>query len=100
MIIMIDEYNNKNNNNNTMKSSLLSPPHIHFVQTSHIPPYGYGKTHGLNKIIRIIGQLIYIQVLDTLFTLLSNTTANDHDDSLMTKRITIDDIKAGLQLML
>lgn len=103
--IMINEYNNNNINNNTIKSSssISPPPRIQFVQTSHIPPYGYGKTHGLTKIIRIVSQPIYIQVFDTLYTLLQNkTTTTDHDSSSITAKtsITIDDIKAGLQLIL
>jgi len=26
------------------------------VQTSHVPPYGYGKTHGWTKIVRMVGR--------------------------------------------
>jgi len=29
---------------------------MELVQTSHVPPYGYGKTHGWTKIVRIVGR--------------------------------------------
>jgi hypothetical protein len=47
--------NNKlvNNNNKNVSSR------IHIIVTNHVPPYGYGKTDGLTKIIRQISNPIY-----------------------------------------
>jgi hypothetical protein len=38
---------------------------IKLLPSSHVPPYGYGKNHGLTKIIRVHSSLI-TQVMDTL----------------------------------
>jgi uncharacterized membrane protein YgcG len=35
-------------------------------QTSHVPPYGYGKTHGLTKIVRLVSHPVLLQVTNAL----------------------------------
>ena len=42
---------------------------IHVFETTHVPPYGYGKSHGLTKIVKLMPQPILLQVTDTLETL-------------------------------
>eukprot|EP00980_Cylindrotheca_fusiformis_P010349 scaffold2299_cov131-Cylindrotheca_fusiformis.AAC.36 len=39
---------------------------IEWIQTSHMAPYGYGKTHGLTKIIRIVPEPLLLGASDTL----------------------------------
>ena len=34
------------------------------IETSHVPPYGYGKTHGLTKIIRLVTSPLMTQGAD------------------------------------
>jgi hypothetical protein len=104
--IIIDEYNRnlttKMTSSSTSSTSL--PLRIDFIQTSHIPPHGYGKTHGLTKIIRIVCQPIYIQVWDVFYTLLLQTDDDkDHLFPPITTKpimISIDDVKAIFQLIL
>lgn len=40
--------------------------HISTVRTSHIPPYGYGKSHGYTKLIRYTPDHMVLQVIDML----------------------------------
>jgi hypothetical protein len=92
--ILINEYNKKN--------IILQSPKIQFIHTSHIPPYGYGKTHGLTKIIRITTKPIYVQIFDTLSTLLHQQQEHDPitSSSSSDHMITMDDVSAILQLIL
>jgi len=39
---------------------------IELLPSSHVPPYGYGKNHGLTKIVRLHHSSIITQVMDTL----------------------------------
>eukprot|EP00934_Nitzschia_sp_Nitz4_P003045 Nitzschia sp. Nitz4//scaffold207_size38617//3893//4771//NITZ4_007670-RA/size38617-augustus-gene-0.29-mRNA-1//-1//CDS//3329541590//3035//frame0 len=68
------------------------PADIELIQTSHIPPYGYGKTHGLTRIIRIVPTPILLGATSTLLSALSPT------ESL--EVISMDDLKASLRQQL
>jgi hypothetical protein len=46
---------------------------IAVIQTSHIPPYGYGKNHGYTKLIRYSPNPLLLQVLDALSWALQNS---------------------------
>jgi len=67
-------------------------PDIEVIQTSHVPPYGYGKTHGLTKIIRLVPQPLVLEVTDALQSLLEAGETH-HDISLL-------DLKAALRQIL
>ncbi|GKY93084.1 hypothetical protein MPSEU_000276700 [Mayamaea pseudoterrestris] len=57
-----------------------------------VPPYGYGKTHGLTKIIRLVPQPLMLEVTEALQSLLP------HGDSF--KHVTMQDTKAILRQIL
>lgn len=58
----------------------------------HVPPYGYGKTHGLSQVIRFIPEPLILQVTDALQGLL------EHGETHAI--ITLPDLKAGLRQIL
>jgi hypothetical protein len=60
--------------------------------TTHVPPYGYGKTHGLTKIIRLVPQPLLLEVTDTLTALLEPGETKD--------MITWEDVKAAFLMIL
>ena len=62
---------------------------IEFIDTTHVPPYGYGKTHGWTKIIRLVPQPLVLEVTDALHALLQPGETYTG--------ITLSDIKAGLR---
>lgn len=85
--------------------AVISPPGsnalVHRIQSihdtqviirTHVPPYGYGKTHGLTKVIRIIPQPLVLQVTDALQSLLQHGETHSI--------ITLDDLKAALRQIL
>jgi len=46
---------------------------MNLVQTSHVPPYGYGKTHGWTKIIRLLGYPVLLhEVADAISWVINN----------------------------
>ncbi|CAM9854032.1 unnamed protein product [Heterosigma akashiwo] len=49
----------KNNQN-------LMNDHVELVHTHHVPPYGYGKSHGWTKIIRIINSPLLVETIELL----------------------------------
>jgi hypothetical protein len=59
---------------------------IEFIPTTHIAPYGYGKTHGWTKIIRIVPVPLLLGAVDTL----SHSTGNSSP-------ISFNDIKSSLR---
>lgn len=59
---------------------------LDWIPTSHMAPYGYGKTHGWTKIIRIVPVPLLLGVVDTL-----------HESNVDGTAITIHDIKANLR---
>lgn len=65
---------------------------IEIIPRSSVPPYGYGKTHGLTKIIRLVPQPLLLEVTDALQSVLE--PGESHRD------VTIDDIKAALRQVL
>jgi len=57
------------------------------VQTSHVPPYGYGKTHGWTKIVRIVGRPTLLrEVFDSM------NWADDNGDGGVDSRKGIDEL--------
>ena len=73
------------------RSLVLDAP-IELFQTTHVPPYGYGKTHGLTKIIRVVPQPLVLQVSDSLQSVLE--PGETHRD------LTIDDLRGALRQIL
>lgn len=79
MRLVADEYNSRADR---------QEPKIHLIETTHVPPYGYGKSHGLTKIVKFMPQPVLLQVVDALQALLGPQT------SLQT--ITLEDLQVGL----
>lgn len=69
-----------------------SEPEIDLIPRSNVPPYGYGKTHGLTKIIRVIPQPLVLEVTDALQIMLGPGESY--------RKITLDDLKAALRIIL
>ncbi|KAG7374248.1 hypothetical protein IV203_013343 [Nitzschia inconspicua] len=61
------------------------------IQTTHIPPYGYGKTHGYTRLVRVVPEPLLVGATDTLVATINNI--NDYG----TKHITLGDIKSSLR---
>lgn len=64
-------------------------PKIQVIQTTHVPPYGYGKSHGLTKIVKLMPQPTLLQVVDALQASALNTKQRTQD-------ITLQDLQVGL----
>lgn len=79
MNLVVDEYNRLENRKD---------PKIEVIATSHVPPYGYGKSHGLTRIIKLMPQPIVLQVTDALKAVLA---PNQNAQS-----ITFEDVQVGL----
>lgn len=65
---------------------------IDVISTSHVPPYGYGKTHGWTKLVRLVPQPLTLEVTDALQSILE--PGESHKD------ITLQDLKAGMRQIL
>lgn len=65
---------------------------IELFQVSHVPPYGYGKTHGLTKVLRLVPQPLTLEVTGALQSLLEPGETH--------AIITLADLKAGLRQIL
>jgi hypothetical protein len=63
-------------------------PGMAIVATPHVPPYGYGKSHGLTKIVKIMPHPLLVQVTEALRASLEpHQTFTD---------LTWEDVKVGL----
>lgn len=62
------------------------------IARNNVPPYGYGKSHGLTQVIRFIPQPLVLQVTDALHSLLEHGETH--------AMITLPDLKAGLRQIL
>jgi hypothetical protein len=65
---------------------------LELIFRTHVPPYGYGKTHGLTQVIRFIPQPLLLEVTDALQSLLQKGETH--------AIITLSDLKAGLRQIL
>jgi hypothetical protein len=65
---------------------------IDIITTSHVPPYGYGKTHGWTKLVRLVPQPLTLEVTDALQNILE--PGESHKD------ITLQDLKAAMRQIL
>lgn len=61
MILLAHRFNDFPGNNG---------PEIKVFQTSHVPPYGYGKSHGLTRIVKLMPDPLLLQVVDALEAML------------------------------
>lgn len=82
---IVHEHNNRQDNS---KKDLDIEVHL----TSHIPPYGYGKTHGLTKILHVTPQPLLLEVTDTL------TSVLDVGETI--RSITLADLQTTLRMIL
>jgi hypothetical protein len=65
---------------------------IEIILTSHVPPYGYGKTHGLTKVLRLLPEPLMLEVTGALTAVLE--PGESHTE------ITLADLKAALRMIL
>jgi hypothetical protein len=65
---------------------------IDLIERSSVPPYGYGKTHGLTAIVRLIPHPLLLEVIGALQGVLKPGESHH--------AITLQDIKAGLRQIL
>ena len=63
---------------------------MELIPTTHMAPYGYGKTHGLTRIIRVVPHPFVLGATDSLRGVLSSGQESQN-------RITVDDLKASLR---
>jgi hypothetical protein len=63
---------------------------MELIPTTHMAPYGYGKTHGLTRIIRVVPQPFVLGATDSLRGVFSSGQESQN-------RITVDDLKASLR---
>lgn len=74
---------------------------IDFIRTSHVPPYGYGKTHGLTKIIRLVHKPLVMGVADAMQQIIVDGENHHHqlpgEPLLHQADITLDDLKSVLR---
>ncbi|CAB9518718.1 expressed unknown protein [Seminavis robusta] len=79
---------------------------MEFIRTSHVPPYGYGKTHGLSKIIRLVPRPLVMGVADALQQIIVDGEQNHHHQegeqplALHQQDITLNDLKAVLRQLM
>lgn len=80
---------------------VLSRHPIDFIRTSHVPPYGYGKTHGLTKIIRLVHKPLVMGVADAMQQIIVDGENHHHmlpgEPLLHQQDITIQDLKSVLR---
>ena len=67
---IVDEYNQLVTSSQTTIPTGENYIPMELIVTSHIPPYGYGKTHGYTKIIRLIPEPLLLEVTDAMTALL------------------------------
>jgi hypothetical protein len=63
-------------------------PSMEVFQTSHVPPYGYGKSHGLTRIVKLTPDPIMVHVVDALEAIL--------EPGQTMETITVEDIQVTL----
>jgi hypothetical protein len=64
---------------------------LEIIPTTHVPPYGYGKTHGYTRLIRVVPEPLLVGATDTLIAAINE---GDQDSA---KQVTLKDIKASLR---
>lgn len=74
------------------KLSVKKDLDIEVFLSTHVPPYGYGKTHGLTKIIRLVPEPLLLEVTDALTAVLRPGESHT--------MITLADLKAALRMIL
>ena len=62
------------------------------ISTTHMAPYGYGKTHGLTRMIRVVPQPLLLGTTDTL-----KAAVQSSPTPMSLNDITINDLKAALR---
>eukprot|EP00537_Pseudo-nitzschia_pungens_P004896 CAMPEP_0172360308 /NCGR_PEP_ID=MMETSP1060-20121228/4360_1 /TAXON_ID=37318 /ORGANISM="Pseudo-nitzschia pungens, Strain cf. cingulata" /LENGTH=397 /DNA_ID=CAMNT_0013082267 /DNA_START=230 /DNA_END=1423 /DNA_ORIENTATION=- len=63
---------------------------IEIVPNTHMAPYGYGKTHGYTRIVRVVPQPLLLGASDTLKAAIRSSSMSLND-------VTLNDLKAALR---
>jgi hypothetical protein len=69
-------------------------PEIDVIVRASVPPYGYGKTHGLTRIVRIHPRPLAVEATTAL------QSALDSSEEMLMTSITLADLKAAVRLVL
>ncbi len=67
---------------------------LEIIPTTHMAPYGYGKTHGYTSLIRVVPQPLLVGATDSLLAAVKKMEENDPDFHGV---VTLDNIKASLR---
>ena len=87
--------------NPSMSSTTIDRIAIDVIRTSHIAPYGYGKTHGYTRIIRIIPTPLILGVADMLHNVSSQSSSSSPESPPGTDIIiTTDDWKSAVRQLI
>jgi hypothetical protein len=72
---------------------------IEIIPTTHIAPYGYGKTHGWTRLVRLVPQPLLVGATDTLLSVVGTKEGNDinRDDTITKDSLTFEDLKSSLR---
>jgi hypothetical protein len=87
---MIEQQSTQQKNNKVLDE--VYETKMELVVTSHVPPYGYGKTHGYTKIIRLIPEPLLLEVTDALTAVLRPGESHT--------QITLTDLKQAVRQIL
>jgi hypothetical protein len=66
---------------------------IELISTTHIPPYGYGKTHGYTRLIRVVPQPLLVGATDSLLAASKEMERNGDEK----QSLTLEDVKGSLR---
>jgi hypothetical protein len=70
---------------------------LEIIPTTHMAPYGYGKTHGYTRMIRVVPQPLLVGATDSLLAAVKEMAAQSSSSSAAVGDITVEDIKASLR---
>ena len=69
---------------------------MEIIPTTHMAPYGYGKTHGWTRIVRVVPQPLIAGATDSLLSVVGTKTTTN-EDIISKDSLTFDDLKASLR---
>lgn len=56
---------------------------LELVETTRVPPYGYGRNHGMTKIVHILSSWMRVAVADAIYSTEKNNGDNFSDDDMV-----------------
>jgi hypothetical protein len=94
---VLKQIRDRHNRNPTSKD-----PEIDLIVRASVPPYGYGKTHGLTKIVRLQPESLLLEATSALQSAVTDTEKLDGSSpsGISWEALTLEDLKASLRLVL